>query len=624
MGKMHPGRIFWVLLTLAAISTGGFSARAQEGTQVRLYGLQAASFPVLSAGMDAYDAAGNFVSGLQPADVTLLEDNQPRLLDKLEELQPGAQFVVALNTGPAFGRRDANAVTRLDTIRKSLTEWAASRTADNADDLSLVAVGAADSAHITTTGFLDALTAYQPEARSLVPSFDTLSRALDLAAASDPQSGKKSAVLFASSLPEPDGFAVLQSLTARAVQLKVRVFVWIVADEDQFTIAGATALKDTAIQTGGQATTFSGSEPLPSPETYLAPLRHTYSLTYTSAIPTSGSHSLTVTVNTGGQSTSAEPLSFDLTVQPPNPILVTPPEQILRQPADEATTNLLAFLPTTQRIEMLVEFPDSHPRPLVRTALYVDGQKMAENSAAPFEEFSWDLGAYTSSGEHTLQVEVEDSLGLSQVSLGVPVTVTVLQPPRGLAPILKRNAAWIAGGAVLLAGGILVVILTAGRRKRRPKRKTGARSRNDPLTQPVPPEKEQRARSLRLARRVKPSPAYLIRLRPDGQAATAPPIPLHGDVVAFGNDPTKATNVLDDPSVAPLHARLVQGPDGGFTLTDEKSIAGTWVNYEQVSAPRRLQHGDVFHIGQISYRFMLHAPPEKAGPQVTPIKNDPR
>jgi hypothetical protein len=607
-----------LLAFLLGLPGTALPARAQNGTRVALYGLQAGSFPAISAGMDVYDAAGNFVTGLTPADVTLLEDGQPRPLDTLVDLRPGAQFVVAINTGPAFARRDAYAVTRLDTIRQALTDWADALPADNADNLSLVAVGATDLAHGNAAGFRDALSAYQPDPNTLPPTFDTLARALDLAAVSDVQSGQKAALLFISSLPEPDGLAALQSLAARAIQLKVRVHVWIVADEDQFTIAGATALKDLAIQTGGQYTLFSGTEPLPSPETFLASLRHTYALTYTSTAMASGGHAVTVTVNAGGTVATAEPISFDLTVQPPNPILVSPPSQVLRQPSDNATADVLAFVPSAQAIEMLVEFPDGHPRPLVRTALYVDGQKVAENTSAPFEKFSWDVSAYTTSGEHILQVEAVDSLGLSQVSLGVKVTVTVLQPPPGWE--LKQNVVWIAGGAVLLAGGILAVVLIAGGRKRPPKRRAGSRSRSDPLTQPVLAEEEPHARSTRRERRVKPSSAYLIRLRPDGQAVTVQPIPLTGDEVTFGNDPTKATNVLDDPSVAALHARLAQGPDGGFTLTDEKTAAGPWVNFEQIDAPRLLLHGDVFHIGQVSYRFMLHTPPEKAGPRLTPVK----
>ena len=590
--------------------------RAQSSAQATLYNLQTASFPAISAGMDVYDADGNFVTGLQAADITVLEDNQPRALSKLEELQPGAQFAVALNTGAVFSRRDAYAVTRLDIIRRALTDWAASRITDEADDLSLVANGTSETAHVNTAGFLAAVTAYTPDPKTLLASLDTFSRAIDLAAASDPASGRKRAVLFITSIPEPETFSTLQSLTARARQSSVRVHVWIVANNEQFGIAGATALKDVAIQTGGQYALFSGEETLPSIETYLMSMRHTYALAYTSGITTSGTHNVTVTVNTSSGILTASPISFGMDVQPPNPIPVSPPSQVVRTAPDENTTNVLAFLPATQTIEMMVEFPDGHPRPLTRTVLYVDGQKVAENASAPFERFTWDVSGYETSGEHLLQVEVVDSLGLRTVSIGVPVEITIVQPQQSLSVTLIRNAPWIAGGAVLLAGGVLTVVLTAGLRKRRPKRQSGARSK-DPLTQPVEAVHAKRARS----QKKKPSPAYLIRLRDDGQATTTPAIPLTGEEVTFGNDPTKATFVIDDPAVSALHARIRQGPDGSFVLVDEKSVAGTWVNFEPVIAPYTLKHGDIFHIGRLSYRFMLRTPPTQTGPRLTPHKS---
>jgi len=79
----------------------------------------------------------------------------------------------------------------------------------------------------------------------------------------------------------------------------------------------------------------------------------------------------------------------------------------------------------------------------------------------------------------------------------------------------------------------------------------------------------------------------------------------------------QVTRILDDPSVSPLHARLVQQA-GEFILTDEKSVAGTSVNYELLSAPCRLHHGDVLHFGRLSYRFMLRKPPERPRPKITP------
>jgi hypothetical protein len=613
-------KVLSLLLVSISLLGAASSAYAQSNGQATLYNLQTASFPAISAGMDVYDAAGNFVTGLQAADITVLEDNNPRALSKLEELQPGAQFAVALNTGSVFGWRDAYAVTRLDTIRKALMDWATSLPSDKGDDLSLVAVGATETAHVTIVDFLTAITAYQVDAKTVLPSLDTFSRAIDLAAASDPASGRKRAVLFITAIPDSETLPILQNLIARAKQSDVRVYVWIVANQEQFGIAGATALKDVAIQTGGQYTLFSDTEALPSLETYLAPMRHTYTLAYTSGIATAGSHNVSVAVNVSGTTINASPLSFDINVQPPNPIPVSPPTQIIRKAPDDKTTDLLAFLPESQTIEMMVEFPDGYPRPLLRTALYIDGQKVAENTSAPFERFTWDVSGYETSGEHLLQVEVVDSLGLRTVSIGVPVEITIVQPPQGVTVVLAHNAPWIAGGTVLLAGGILVIVLTAGLRKKNPKRRTGSRSRTDPLTQPVETIHEHRPRSSR-AQKNRMSPAYLVRLRSDGQATTSPAISLTGEEVTFGNDPTKATFVIDDPAVSALHARLVQKPEGGFVLTDEKSAAGTWVNFEQITVPYMLKHGDIFHIGRMSYRFMLRTPPPKTGPHLTPHKS---
>ncbi|MCX6035282.1 MAG: hypothetical protein NTV38_09955 [Chloroflexi bacterium] len=63
-----------VYLLFAALTP----ARAQSGARLNLFALQTASFPSITAGLDVFDAAGNFVTGLAPEAITLLEDNQPR------------------------------------------------------------------------------------------------------------------------------------------------------------------------------------------------------------------------------------------------------------------------------------------------------------------------------------------------------------------------------------------------------------------------------------------------------------------------------------------------------------------------------------------------------------------
>jgi hypothetical protein len=614
------------IIILAVALTWFVPVSAQGEARVDLYDLQTEAFPAMTATLDMFDAAGGFVSGLTSEKISVLEDDQPRPIGSLQERQPGAQFVVAFNPGPVFATRDVNAVSRSDKIIQTLREWAAARPGDASDDLSLVTTDGLVSLHLAAGDFLDALAAYQPEARSIIPSLNTLSRALDIAAEPATQSGMKRAVLFITPLPDQTALSTLQSLTARAVQLKIRVYVWMVAPKDYFFTNGATALKDLAIQTGGQDFAYSGEEDLPDLETYLNPLRHTYTLTYTSGIKAPGSHTLAIQVDLNGQIVSATPLTFDLDVQPPNPILVSPPEQIVRQSLDVTRYNAMKLAPTEQMVEIIIEFPDGHPRPLVRTTLYVDGEIAAENTAEPFDIFTWDLDGYISSGQHNLQVEAVDSLGLSKVSLGVPVTVTVVKPQRGLQAFLVRNSLWIAGGAVLLAGAALVLILFAGGRLRRSSgaaRRLSRKMRLDPLTQPIitTPHAEKHGLQLPWARRRQNAPAYLVRMKGDGQPVTAPPIPLTGSEMTFGTDPTQATHVLDDPSVSPLHARLKKERDGGFYLLDQNSTAGTWVNYEALTdTPKRLQHGDIIHMGQLSYRFMLRKPPEKPKPRIIPQK----
>ncbi|MEZ0397335.1 MAG: FHA domain-containing protein [Anaerolineales bacterium] len=611
-------KILFLLLALLLAGMAGAPAGAQTGLRVELESLSAGSFPTISADFRLYDAAGNAVAGLEAEAVRALEDGVPRPLEALVELQPGVQFVVALNPGPGTAARDQRGVSRQQLVLEALTAWAATLPADNPDDLSFLTTDGVDAVHLGGDAFRQALSAYTADPRSLTPSLTVLSRALDVAAEPTPRPAMKRVVLFISSIPEAAEIPVLQNLTARARDLGIYVNVWIVASRDYFTTSGATALKDLAIRTGGQYATFSGQEALPEVETYLLPYRSLYRLTYTSVINTSGAHELAVQVTLAGETAVSAAQTFDIQVRPPNPILVLPPEQITRQLPDPTSNDLTAFLPAEQIIQMIVEFPDGHPRPLVRTALYVDGVLADENTSEPFDVFVWDLRAYTSGGEHILTVEAVDSLGLSQTSLGMPVRVSVVQPRRGLGAFLARHAGWVTGIAALLAGSLLIVVLaSSGRRRRRvAAARRGRASKLDPLTQPVPRLDAGRASFLTRSRRVAPA-AYLVRLRLDGQPVTAPPVPITETELTFGTDPTRANRLLDDPSVAPLHATLWRDEAGEFYLRDEKSVAGTWVNYQPLGGEaRRLQHGDILHIGQVSYRFMLSKPPERPAPRL--------
>jgi hypothetical protein len=226
--------------------------------------------------------------------------------------------------------------------------------------------------------------------------------------------------------------------------------------------------------------------------------------------------------------------------------------------------------------------------------------------------------------------------------MGTPVTLTVIQPPRGIQAFLARSRSYLVLGAIGLAGLALLAILVRGRvggelfKKRREKR----RRFEDPLTQPVvvltepptSPIKKQktkptprRAGWLQLASKVPrlpEAPAYLKRLTNGGEPASLLPIPVLEKDMTFGTDPVQSAHVLDDPSISPLHARIRRTPEGGFLIYDHGSVAGTWVNYEPVTREgRHLAHGDRIHFGQLMYRFDLSQPPAESEPKIVSKKS---
>lgn len=616
-------------------------ARAQATSYAEIVAVDARGFPQITALMNVYDANGRFMEGLSSADVSAHENGEPLPVESLTEYAVPLQLVVAINPGPSLAVRDGNAVQRFTKVVEALSNWVNSQPPDSGDDLSLVSLSGSLITHAKSKDWFVSLDSFKPDFRNTTPNLQTFSIALDTVTATTSQTGMKRAILFITPhMDDPNIDNTIAPLIKAAVDSRVRVFVWFVDGEQYFVTPSANAFKSLALQTSGSFFAFSGAETFPDLTTEFAPLRHIYALTYTSALKTSGEHTFGVEVKAPEGKIQASDQTFEVDVQPPNPILVLPPLQIKRQPPVDDPYNTEILLPAQQNIEILVEFPDGHPRDLKRTTLYVDGEVVDENTSAPFENFTWNLNAYEKSGQHELIVEAEDMLGLNKSSMGTPVTLTVIQPPRGIQALLARYRSYLVLGAIGLAGLALLAILVRGRvggelfKRRREKR----RKFEDPLTQPVvaltepptSPIKKQkttprRASWLQLpakAPRLPEAPAYLKRLTNGGEPASLLPIPVLEKEVTFGTDPVQSAHVLDDPSISPLHARIRRTPEGGFLIYDHGSVAGTWVNYEPVTREgRRLVHGDRIHFGQLMYRFDLSQPPAESEPKIVSKKS---
>ena len=603
-----------------------------------------APFRAVSAYLDLHDAQGKFIDDLQASQVNILEGETVLPAIKLSKSNPGAQVVVAINPGPSFGIRNAQAISRYDILKSALRDWANSRQGSTLDDWSyLITNGTAVSHTSDSSQWLAGLEADQTDIRTAQPSLDTLAKAVALAADTPNRPGMGKVVLFITAPQEGQLDQTLKDISDLAIQQGVRIYIWIVASSGAMITQSAQKLLTLVDSTGGQSFIFTGDEDVPNPEVYLEELRSIYQVEYVSKASSSGVHQFAVQVQLDGEQAQSNQLTFDVDLQPPQPAFVSPPISIDRQiPASGDTTQEFADMqgkktsdlltPRDFSLQVVFDFPDGRWREIVQSALLVDDVVVAQNQAPPFDRFNWDLTGYTTDGLHKLKVQTTDVLGLTGTSIEVPVQVNVERPEADPVFTIRRNLPVISGIIVLLAGSMLFLVLVLGGHLRPgPQRAASLRQKKNQRSQPVNMENDDPARhrpgwmSRWQARgRIQEAPGALAFLMPISDEDTPldnPPIPITEDIVLLGSDSHRATLVLDDPCIEGLHARLIHDGEGNFRLTDEGSIAGTWVNYTPVNHDGiNLQHGDLVHIGRLGFRFSIRLPAQVRKPVITTEK----
>jgi hypothetical protein len=610
--------LIWIFILILGVANN--SSSAQEGSQVRLAPIDTEDFPRLTSFLDVRTPEGEFIFGLERQNVRIIEDGSQLPILEIEPLRTGAQFVLAISPGPAFDIRDVQGISRYEYLAEALVGWANSRAGSTVDDLSIILADGPESTHLSETStWVSLLNSYAPTGSETGPDFDLLAQALDVAADPTTNPGMGRAILFVTPLPSQDVSLGLQSLAARANQQGVKISIWLVASSELFFSQEALQLAQMAEQTGGRMFAYSGQESIPSPEDFLEGMRNTYFLAYDSQITAGGSHQVSAEVRIGGQRIASPVQEFDLEVLPPSVALISPPMEIERM-SEEDEVDSEVLVPDSQGLEVLVEFSDGHVRPLSRTTLYINGEEYKSNFSEPFDKFTWDLSEITSSAEYILEIGVEDELGLASKSLETSVLVTVGNPSPNPLRIISQNRGLIAGIVVAVSGAILLFVLVLGGRLRPGfLREYRRRSKlTDPVTQPVQSIQEPPApkRATWINRFRWPSGritsrqyAQLVPLTDANQEDTYPPIVITNQIVTFGSDLGQADQLVDDGSVEEVHARLTRESQGVFRLSDEGSIAGTWVNYAPISGDGViLEQGDLVHIGRVGFRFIMRNP----------------
>jgi hypothetical protein len=617
-----------LILLLALFSAAALPVSAQSAGAISVTGLDFSTFPAVSFMLQVTDTQGKIVADLQPDQLQILEDGYARPVTELARVQPGAQVILAINESPTLTYQ-MQGLSYYRIFHETLDAWAAALPQGSNDNYSYVTnSGIQIDRQTDTRVFAQMLAAYEVDLIGAQPGLTSLTMSLDMTTDPLPDPYMKRAILYVTPMLDAASRQSLPSIAERAAQLGTRVFVWLVAPEYALESAEVTPFRELADLSGGEIFLFNGSESFPDPEHYLEPLRNIYRTTYRSGVTSSGGHNLSVSVMRPDLQVTGEQMSFNLQLAAPNPMFLEPPAQIERLLTGAEDDQTLE--PRDSIIRILVEFPDGYPRNLTASRLYVNDQLAAENLAAPFDQFSLPLSAYEQDTQLHLRAEVVDELGLSASSIDTLVQVRVQQPD----PTLLEKIFTGRGLSILIAVSMaslvlgLVIYFTSQSNIKRAQPKTNG-NKHDPLTQPVLPKSPKRkpsrpfASSPTLRRQSEPlyAPARLVRLSADGNPIPERVIPIIRRETTLGSDPQAATCVLDNPTVSGKHARLFQNSEGKYFVSDNGSVAGTWVNYNSVNGEGyKLSHCDIIHFGLMAFRFEMNNPDSEQIPEISPLK----
>jgi len=603
-----------LLFTALLLAITALPASAQGGLQAVLSQPDLSQFPSVTTYVDVYDAQGSFVSDLTPDQFALQENGQARTINEVTRVEPGLHTILALNLGPTLRNTFTDGITRYDDIISILTAWFNGLQSQAANLYSLTNnERALIQRSASPQELLQQLQAYAPNLYNFEADQTSLAYAIDVASQETALANHaKQAIFYITPLPIDRDLDQIPILAARAADIGIPVYVWLIANETSSNAPAAEALRDLAETTGGKFFFYSEKTATPDPETYFSALRYTYRLRYTSAINQSGFHRIQVTVERGVQQAETEDVVFQIQLLPPQVTIIALPPQIqLVWVEDENGDKVLK--PDFITLQISVTFPDGYPRQLEYSRLVVDGKEVIQIDQQPFEWLGWPLSGFRSTALHNIQVEVQDILGFQGNSS--PRQVEIIVDPRYTGFWGGFTNFVISGGwvlfAVLLAFGGLVAYVNIRRRNPR-LAPAGAQPAltfdEDPLTQQVfTPTDASRAAIETLSEPLQLVPQLVALPESTKDPSSKPPaFPLVAVHTTIGSDPAQVTLLIEHPTVSPLHARIHRSPHGTLILADLGSERGTWVNYAPVSKKGTvLQNNDLIHFGEAAYRYEL-------------------
>jgi hypothetical protein len=591
---MSSVRATVIFVFLCVMFCAPVQARAGEGDVAAIHELDVSRFPQVRFFLSLSNYMGALPDHLNTSDLTLREDGNAVSEFTITGEPVGYRLVVVLFPDWPMQMVSSRGESNLDAIRRIAGVWLATQHGGGLNDYSLVTPGGTVLVH---NGEPQALAEAIQRAPLRVPAERPIavlfSNALGLAGDPLPRAGMRSAILLLTAkAPDAENQAVCPRLREQGF---MAYGVW-TGNENGPSF---DALSAWASACGGYAGSLQNEFGVRSLLEGIGTQQNQYIVDYRSTLSKNGDHALTVSIQHGSYSAESRPLTFPVRVQPPAVTIVGQMDAIRRsgtdplQPAEE-------YLPQAENFEAVVSFPDGHPRNIVAMKFFVDGKQIYECITLPCPALRWDLRPYVDSGEHTLRLSVQDELGLTGETPEHKVYVEIAYPSATEMLWARYGQAIMTALVIVLATCILVIVPNlVGQRSRRPTihpaRRSSAGGRSS--------RSSWRGYILAIWRRVRANrrtetPLWI--LQPMNGANL--PIALRSEDIRVGSDPARVDVCLSDPSLSPWHARFTRQADGTWWVFDMGSVAGTWVNWEEVPENgRAFKEGDILHLGRVAF-----------------------
>jgi hypothetical protein len=583
---MHPfRRLFsqsaWVCLMLIALGLAVpvDVARSQAVVStLRIVKIDSSAFPEVRIQILVLGPGGMQATAPTSESLSVSENNVP-VEYALEQKEMGVEIGFVLDASTGLTKRGATGATRLQEMKDAVVELTQDPLLLTGKDVFYVVAQEPNGPAVLVnpetpaTQIPTILAQYNPQIpfKNAYP-LESVSSLLDAFAGENSSGvGRAQAIIVLSGGMSVDNKFPLDSIVTKANTSGVPVHTIQV----RYPMAEQETLEQLAAEPDGRFLYFNaeGASSIRGLKPYLTGLRTQYILTYRSPNPDSGTRVVAVGLQFG-QNEKPALSQYEITVEPPVAVIRSPGEdQTIKPQAYIPTENPKATPVTGIIVTASVSWPDSHPRKIRQATLLVNGKPQSVLSE-PSDQltFVWNPTKETPTGPVTLQIQIEDELGLVGLSDQIVVRIGAGSPDWIPFDLSLNNILAILAFLLAAAAVVLVVVF---RRQVAGTAEQAVGAASDFI--------QEVGETLRFKNRSdsasSTSKATLMDL--DGNTgAGRSSFDLHG-TTSIGRSKKNADLVFQanqaDSPISRLHCTILE-EDGAYFLRDDQSANGTYLN----------------------------------------------